>query len=206
MSSIVFSSKIIRSMVFCGSFVHTYDSISLCILNTHILFWSVMCKLLISKLGTFIHFNDTFVWVKHNAQMSSCPSCRSNCKIAKWCYQQWHSLWTNVSNLKVVQKWKEFKEIDYMKAWAKLEYNQWLYANPNWVKTCIDHGNYYRFTTSCWYSNMSWGYFPQGYQMFLERVISLLHTLYAATFQIWGRGFCSIWNLALWAKALHALI
>lgn len=83
---------------------------------------------------------------------------------------------------------------------------KWLYANPNWVKTCIDHGNYYRFTTSCWYSNMSWGYFLQGYQKKLKRVISLLHTLYVAMFQIGGRGFCSTWNLALWTKVLHALI
>jgi hypothetical protein len=83
---------------------------------------------------------------------------------------------------------------------------KWLYANPNWVKTCIDHGNYYRFTTSCWYSNMSWGYFLQGYQFFLRKGDILVHTLYAATFQIGGRGFCSIWNLTLWAKVLHALI
>jgi hypothetical protein len=84
-----------------------------------------------------------------------------------------------VSNLKVVQKWKEFKEIDYMKAWAKLEYNQMTLCKSQMGKNL--------------------------HQMFLERVISLMHTLYAATFQIGGRRFCSIWNLNPLGKGITCI-
>jgi hypothetical protein len=40
---------------------------------------------------------------------------------------------------------------------------------------------------------------------FVERVISLLHTLYAAMFQIGGRGFCSIWNLNPLGKGITCI-
>lgn len=78
---------------------------------------------------------------------------------------------------------------------------EWLYANPNWVKTCIDHGNYYRFTTSCWYSNMSQGYFPQGYQKIYRKGDILVAHIICGNVPNWGKGI--LLNLA---KALHALI